>query len=67
MKRHVWRGGTKQIPFDADAPEGSTIICLCDNPDLPDRKGPGVIVREVVNNIGKFGMLSKYVYFQVNS
>lgn len=59
----VWRGGTKQIPFDADAPEDAVLMFLCDNPDLPEAKSPNVIVREVFNT----SLCSKYAYFTISA
>jgi hypothetical protein len=57
----VWRKGTKHIPFTADAPEDATLLFLSNNPDLPEKDYPGIIVREVSNtSIG-----SKYAYFRV--
>lgn len=61
-KGQVWRGGVKQIPFDADAPENAELLFLCDNPDLPESKLENVIVREVSNTT----MCSKYAYFRVS-
>lgn len=57
----VWRNGTKQVPFDADAPKDAHLMSLCDNPHLPESDTPGVIVREVFNT----SMCSKYAYFRV--
>ena len=57
----VWRGGTKQIPFEADAPKNATLMFLCNKPDLPESKIPNVIVREVFNT----SMVSKYAYFRI--
>lgn len=57
----VWRGGVKQIPFDADAPAKSRVLFLSNYPDQPERNIPGVIVREVSNTV----ILSKYAYLQV--
>jgi hypothetical protein len=57
----VWRNGTKQIPFDADAPKNARLLFLCPNSDLPESKIPGVIVREVFNT----SMCSKYAYFSI--
>ena len=61
FKGQVWRNGTKQIPYDVDAPENATEMFLCDTPDLPESKLPGVIVREVFNTT----MSSKYVYLKI--
>lgn len=58
----VWKGGTKHIPFDADAPESARLLFLCNDPDQPASKIPGVIVREVHNT----SILSKYAYFKTN-
>lgn len=57
----VWRNGTKQVPFEADAPADAQLMFLCDKPDLPEAEIPGVIVREVFNT----SMISKYAYFRV--
>jgi len=57
---NIIKNGTLQIPFDAEAPEGSTLMFMCDNPDLPEGKVAGVIVREVSNT----SMLSKYTYLR---
>lgn len=57
----VNRGGTKQIPFQADAPQDAHLMFLCDNPNLPESTIPGVIVREVFNT----SMCSKYAYFRL--
>lgn len=47
FKGQVWRNGTKQIPFDVDAPESATLMFLCSNPNEPEALMPGVIVRKV--------------------
>ena len=60
-KDQVWRNGTKQIPFDVDAPENATLMFACDNPDLPESKIPNVIVREMFNT----SMLSRFAYLRV--
>ena len=59
----IWRGGTKQIPFDVsdDIPNNAALLFLCDNPNLPDAKYPGVIVTPVFNT----DMISKYAYFKI--
>lgn len=59
--RQVWRGGTKQIPFDYDAPLNATFLFACDNPDLGESKLENVIVREIFNS----DLLSKYAYFRI--
>jgi hypothetical protein len=59
-KGQVWRNGTKQIPFDVDAPESATLLFLCDNPELPEATDPAVLVREVFNT----AMLSRYAYLR---
>ena len=56
-----WRGGTKQIPFYADAPENAHHQFLCDDPDRPEGKIDGWMVRPVYNT----SMVSKYCYFRV--
>lgn len=56
--------GTKQIPFDADAPIDSHLICLCDNPTLLHRLAPGVIVREVFNTT--IGVKYAYLRLPIN-
>lgn len=60
-KDQVWRNGTKQIPFDVDAPETARLLFLCDDPNAPETKIPGVIVREVFNT----SMSSRYAYLKV--
>lgn len=57
----VVRGGTKQIPFDADVPEDAQLMFLCDHPDLRESKAPNVMVVPVFNT----DMVSKYAYFRV--
>jgi hypothetical protein len=58
----VWRNGTKQIPFECDAPEGSALVCMCNNPDMPMyRNAPGVKVFPVRNT----DMASRYAYMRV--
>jgi hypothetical protein len=59
-KGHVIRG-TLLIPFDCDAPADSTLIYMCDNPDLPESKNPNVKVCEVFNST----MCSKYAYMRI--
>ena len=59
--RQICKGGTKQIPLDADAPANATLLFMCDDPNLPESKCPNVIVRETFNT----DMLSKYAYFRV--
>lgn len=59
-KDQVWRNGTKQIPFKVAAPKGSTLLFLCDNPDLPEGKVLGVIVKEAQSS-----MLSRYAYMRL--
>jgi len=56
----VWRNGTKQIPFDADAPKDSMLLFACDDPNHPEKKIPGVIVCEISNT----SLLSKYAYMR---
>lgn len=60
-KDQVWRNGTKQIPFECEAPENATLMFLCHNPDLPESKIPGVIVCKVYNS----SMTSDYAYFRI--
>ena len=60
-KDQVWRNGTKQIPFDADAPKGSLVMFLCNDPNLISGKAPNVIVCEVSNT----SLSSKYAYMMV--
>ncbi len=60
-KGQVERGGTKQIPFDADAPPKSRLLFCCDIPDLPESNRSDVIVREIFNTT----MVSKYAYFVI--
>jgi len=62
-KGQVWRGGTKQIPFDCDAPQDAKLMYLCNNPNLDTAKYPNVIVREIFNTT----MISKYAYFRVKN
>lgn len=57
----VWRGGTKQIPFEADAPPKARLMFLCDDPNLSESTLPNVIVKEVFNT----SMTSKYAYFNI--
>jgi len=58
-KDEVWRGGTKQIPFEADAPEGSRVLFLSDDPTFPESRCPGVLVCPITSRV----LLSKYGYF----
>lgn len=60
-KGQVWRNGTLQIPFDAEAPAHATLLFACDNADQPESKLPNVIVRPIFNTI----LLSEYAYFKV--
>ena len=62
-KGQVWRRGTKQIPFDADAPADATLLYLCNTPDLIESTCPGVIVREVSNTT----ICNKYAYFRLRT
>lgn len=56
----VWRGGTKQIPFDCDGvPKGAIFEFACDNPGL--RESEYLLVREIHNS----ALLSKFAYFRV--
>ena len=57
----VWRNGTKQIPFECDAPEGSVLVMMCDDPDLPAKLAPGVRVFPVRDT----EMKSLYAYMRV--
>lgn len=57
----VWRNGTKQIPFDADAPANACLMFMCDDPNRLEAQIPGVLVREVFNT----SMVSKYAYLRV--
>jgi hypothetical protein len=57
----VVRGGTIQIKFEADAPEGSQFIMSCDNPDLPESKLPDVLVCKVTGGHS----MAKYAYFRI--
>lgn len=56
-----WRGGTKQIPFYADAPENAIHQFLCDDPERAERKIEGWICRPVYHT----SMASKYCYFKM--
>ncbi len=58
----VWRGGTKQIPFDADAPSNAKLLFICDWPDLEEGTQEGVIVREIFNS-----SLTGFAYFSCPS
>lgn len=60
-KGQVWKNGTKQIPFDVDAPENATLLFLSDKLDDETTLIPGIIVREVFNT----SMLSRYAYLRV--
>ena len=57
---NVIKGGVLQLPFDCDAPANARLLFLCDNPNLPESKIDGVIVREVSNTT----ILSKYAYLK---
>jgi hypothetical protein len=59
-KGQVIKNGTMQIPFDCTAPVGSTIMFLCDNPDIPEGKVKNVVVVPIYNTT----MLSKYAYLR---
>lgn len=54
--------GVLLCPFDCDAPENSTLMFLCDNPNLPESKAETVGVFEVFNT----SLVSKYAYFRLN-
>jgi len=60
-KGMVLRGGTKQIPFDADVPENAIFMYGCDDPNHLEGKSPNVIVARLENTI----LLSKYGYFRI--
>ena len=62
-KGQVWRGGTKQIPFDADAPKKSILLFASDNPNCIEKIIPGVIVCEIFNT----SLIGKYAYMKVIS
>ena len=55
--------GTLCIPFDCEAPDNAALMFLCDNPELPESKFDNVSVYPVFNT----SMVSKYVYFRINS
>ena len=55
----VYKGGTKQIPFDCEAPETAKLLYLCDNPNLESSKNENIGVYPVFNTT----MCSKYAYF----
>ena len=58
----VWRGGTKQIPFDCkDVPDNASFMFACDNPSLRESTYENVIVREIFNST----LCSKFAYFKV--
>ena len=57
----VWRNGTKQIPFDVDAPESAVLLFACNTPDLPESKIPNIIVREIFNST----LCSRYAYLRI--
>ena len=62
MPGQVWRGGVKQIPFDCEGvPPGSTFLFACSDPDLPEARNPGVVVRRILPGSG---LASKYAYFR---
>jgi hypothetical protein len=63
FRDQVWKGGTKQIPFECEAPEGSVLMFCCDIPDLPESKIDGVIVCEIFNS----SIISKYAYMKEKS
>ena len=43
---NVIRDGVLLIPFECDAPKNSTLLFICEYPDLPESKLSDVIVRE---------------------
>jgi len=62
MPGQVWKNGTLQIPFEADAPADAFVLFLSQSPDELDRKAPNVIVREVK----KGEVCGKYAYFRLS-
>ena len=62
--KQVWKGGTKQIPFDCkDVPAHSTFLFACDNPNMKELECNEIIVREIFNS----DLCSKYAYFRLNN
>lgn len=59
--KQVWKGGTKQIPFECDVPEDYRFMFACDNPDLPEGNSEYWEVAKIKPEEG--GMLSEYAYF----
>jgi len=57
----VWRNGTKQIPFDAEAPKKSRLMFIGNNPNLLEAQIKGVIVSRIYNTT----MIGKYAYFRI--
>jgi hypothetical protein len=56
----VWRGGTKQIPFQCeDVPDDAIFQFACSNPSLNESKY--LLVRKIHNS----ALVSEYAYFQV--
>lgn len=53
--------GVYTIPFDCDAPKDSTLMFLCDDPNLPESRQESVRVFPVSNTT----MVSKYAYFKI--
>lgn len=63
----VWRGGTKQIPFECEGvPSDAVFLFACDFDNLPEAKEKNVIVSKIVNAEAKGGLLSKYAYFRTH-
>lgn len=60
-KGQVWKGGTKQIPFDCgDVPEGASFMFACDYPNLLESKQDNLVVRPIHNS----ALRSKFAYFR---
>lgn len=52
---------TLLIPFTCDAPANAVFMFACDNPNLPESKSEGVVVKEIFNS----NLCSKYAYFNL--
>jgi len=59
MEGQIWRGGTKQIPFQCeDVPDGAVFKFASPYPDVQGHEN--YIVREILEGSA---MMSKYAYF----
>lgn len=57
----VWRNGTKQIPFDCEAPIGSELVCCVGTPDVKILESPFLKSFPIFNT----SLLASYAYFRL--